>query len=667
MRKIYIRKSTGARLALYVGVLASLAVLLLPLLVSAHPSYIVPPWGKCGEDHYLQGFPLPMCVHPTGLSQVIVGFLDEQASKAVAVLANILVKFLSTLITLAGSILDWAISPAIPYVKAPTPDWPVHTGWKLVRDFTNMGFVLGIVVIAISTILRFDSYGMKRLLWKLIMAAILVNFSLFIMGIILDPANLVMHFFVDEIKKLAGEGKPVSWVITSGAAGIANAEEMAKQFSEASSENATGSKMFRALVMAFFTILFLLILLIVLVALAIMMVVRHAVIWILAILAPAAFLLQVFPKTEEHWHRWWNTFIQWTLFGPAALFFVWLSTMIVSAMNSGPYFNVPSPEGLPGTVGQSMQLSMMYVLLVMMLMMSLTVAHQFGIHGAGAAMKIAQSVAGYPLKASAGIARARATRLAQRGTKTAERLGARLATAGGSNKAWALATRWTGLRAIGRGLLSQTTKAEAIRGKEMKEARTQADSLGRDTNQAFFADRGQGVTNRIAHLESFISKGGDVTRIPGFDRLIKELGIAAHSLGFRDSFRTIAAVDPRLFTPQSNNNQVVIEGISNLVDAVKMLKTTEIENIIFRVGTPGRPAEVDDDLIRAVNAAKGMAAFNRLANELSQTKLTAIAGRLEVLRHQDADIERLVLRLGRQDAWTNAGITPTPGTQQGTP
>jgi len=51
----------------------------------------------------------------------------------------------------------------------------VQQGWGIVRDVANLGFVLVIIVIALATILRRQEYGFKKLLPKLIAAAILVN------------------------------------------------------------------------------------------------------------------------------------------------------------------------------------------------------------------------------------------------------------------------------------------------------------------------------------------------------------------------------------------------------------------------------------------------------------------------------------------------------------
>src|SRR6185436_5859887 len=57
-------------------------------------------------------------------------------------------------------------------------------------------FVLGFIAIAMATILRFKEYEAKALLVKLIIAALLVNFSLVICGLMIDASHMAMRQFL---------------------------------------------------------------------------------------------------------------------------------------------------------------------------------------------------------------------------------------------------------------------------------------------------------------------------------------------------------------------------------------------------------------------------------------------------------------------------------------
>ena len=69
----------------------------------------------------------------------------------------------------------------------------------MMLNFTNLGFILAIIIIAFATILRLESYAIKQTLWKLIVAALLVNFSLVICGGIISVSKLTTDSFYNHI------------------------------------------------------------------------------------------------------------------------------------------------------------------------------------------------------------------------------------------------------------------------------------------------------------------------------------------------------------------------------------------------------------------------------------------------------------------------------------
>ena len=60
---------------------------------------------------------------------------------------------------------------------------PVVAGWVIVRDICNMFFILILLVIAFATILRVEGYDIKKMIPKLIIMAVLINFSKTICGL----------------------------------------------------------------------------------------------------------------------------------------------------------------------------------------------------------------------------------------------------------------------------------------------------------------------------------------------------------------------------------------------------------------------------------------------------------------------------------------------------
>ena len=98
------------------------------------------------------------------------------------------------MVFLGGTLTNWALDLNSQLINNPT----VQTGWVVTRDLTNLGFVLAIILIAFATILRVETYQMQKLLWKLIVAALLVNFSLVIAGVFLDFSGILTNFFIQR-------------------------------------------------------------------------------------------------------------------------------------------------------------------------------------------------------------------------------------------------------------------------------------------------------------------------------------------------------------------------------------------------------------------------------------------------------------------------------------
>ncbi|HSR89607.1 MAG TPA: hypothetical protein VLK22_04445 [Candidatus Udaeobacter sp.] len=191
----------------------------------------------------------------------------------------------------------------------------VIVGWVMVRDITNMFFVVILLLISFGTILGLEQYEYKKLLVKLLIAAIVVNFSRIICGIIIDIAQVVMITFVNGIAATAG-GNLVSmfgvdkiFKLTGSAQGIA---QQGSTFLAAVAAIGFSSIM----MMTMLTFLFLLL-------------ARMVALWILIVLSPFAFVLNVLPQTQKYAGQWWDEFGGNVVAGPIVAFFLWLAFVTV--------------------------------------------------------------------------------------------------------------------------------------------------------------------------------------------------------------------------------------------------------------------------------------------------------------------------------------------------
>mgnify|MGYP000669198259 CR=1 FL=1 len=139
----------------------------------------------------------------------MVVFLFPQPAKAVILdgVAEVLTSILLPIITLLGKLVTVLIKLLInvvqynDFINSPA----VSKGWIIIRDIFNMLFIIVLLVIAFATVLKIERYSYKKLLGGLLLAAVLVNFSKLICGIIIDAAQILTLTFVSAFKDV-GEG-----------------------------------------------------------------------------------------------------------------------------------------------------------------------------------------------------------------------------------------------------------------------------------------------------------------------------------------------------------------------------------------------------------------------------------------------------------------------------
>ena len=75
----------------------------------------------------------------------------------------------------------------------------VPSAWATVRDFSNIFFIIVLLYLAIETILGF-SHEAKKIIVRVIIMALLINFSMFFTKILIDTSNVLALVFYNKIK-----------------------------------------------------------------------------------------------------------------------------------------------------------------------------------------------------------------------------------------------------------------------------------------------------------------------------------------------------------------------------------------------------------------------------------------------------------------------------------
>ncbi len=239
-----------------------------------------------------------------------------------SLLTSVIGYFLTFLIKILVNVANFNNIIDVPAVK---------NGWVIVRDLCNMFFVLILLVIAFAAILRIESYSWKRLLPKLLIMAILINFSKTIFGLIIDFSQVIMLTFVGGF---GGEN-----------AGnfLVNAFQIQKMGAITNSPGVEVSGWATSVAIILGVIAMLIAFVVVVVMLAVL-IMRVMMLWIYTILSPLVFLGFAFPPIQKYVGRIWEDFIKQVIIGPMLAFFLWLA-LTTAGESSNKISSITAPTG----------------------------------------------------------------------------------------------------------------------------------------------------------------------------------------------------------------------------------------------------------------------------------------------------------------------------------
>ena len=286
----------------------------------------------------------------------------------------------------------------------------VRSGWTILRDFANLGFVLVIIVIAIATIIRYKEYGVQKLLPRLIAAAILINFSLTLAGIVIGVSNSATVIFLSRV----GNGDPFTFA--SSIAGTLSPQRLIQSQEDPlplieSDQPGMLESALSGILDLVFTVVFSSVIALGMLAFAFMFLARYLVLVFLLVTLPMVILFSVIPFLKGMWNKWVDYFLRWVFFAPAAAFFMYLAMLTSSAYkNRADGATLDTLTNTGGNIQNVVRNGMAGIILVGLMLGGLIVAQKMGIAGAAGAIKLAQGARKRVTVRAGRLARQAATR-----------------------------------------------------------------------------------------------------------------------------------------------------------------------------------------------------------------------------------------------------------------
>lgn len=191
-----------------------------------------------------------------------------------------------------------------PELISSTPGVGTRMAWEMARNLANIMFIIAFLIIIYSQVTGagISNYGIKRMLPRLIFAALAVNVSYFICQAMVDITNILgyelQRFLVDAAKSIT---QNTAMPMSSG---------QSFQSGGTLTNIALGVLAFGAVVYFLLPVLGAVIGLVLITCLSIVVILllRKAFIVLLIVVSPIAFVLYLLPNTEKYFQKWLTMF-----------------------------------------------------------------------------------------------------------------------------------------------------------------------------------------------------------------------------------------------------------------------------------------------------------------------------------------------------------------------
>jgi hypothetical protein len=358
------------------------------------------------------------------------------------VVAEALVYITSSILAIAGGLFNWVLYETVLQfgqlinggVSGNNPGIinGINTAWSVFRDLSNIVIIGMFTFMAIMTILGSTDYGYKKLLSRVLIVAIIINFSLLFTKIIIDVSNFTAVQFYsaasannpnlqDNNPSQASQGQTGTAPQTgiAGAfmnyAGVQGLGDTANAvFALGSSP---GSSAWWGLLYGVMTALLFLVAALVLFYGSFLLFSRAILMIFLMVTSSIAFASYLIPSLSQGnygWNMWWQSLLKNAVFAPLLMVLLWVTLSIASGFQAASgtlgsaVLNPGAPPGISALFG--------YVVVIGLLFASFKIASSFSTSIGG--FNFAQAIAGTPISLGSRFA-------GVLGQQTLGRLGAR--------------------------------------------------------------------------------------------------------------------------------------------------------------------------------------------------------------------------------------------------
>ncbi len=277
-----------------------------------------------------------------GLPTSIEGWVDFFNIGTRTLMEIIILPLAAGIFSLVGLLFDTAVAFSLhtAYIFSLSP--AINLGWVIVRDIANIFFIFILIYISLGTIVRGTvGFHTKDLLTKVIIAALLINFSLFFTKVVIDVSNIfggwIYNGVIETLKVNKAEDSTKNPSLTDlinkrlgiiqlwsgGSNATANANTANKNFFN-NPENSTIGQFIRLATVLIATYIF--------AYCAIMFLARSITLLFLMVFSPIGFMGGLLPQLKKHADRWREELLSAAIFPVAFMLMLYISLQFINSL-----------------------------------------------------------------------------------------------------------------------------------------------------------------------------------------------------------------------------------------------------------------------------------------------------------------------------------------------
>lgn len=321
----------------------------------------------------------------------------------------------SGIVYVAGKFLDIVANFSIGSEAYSEPTF-ITSGWTLVRDFSNILFIVALVYLAFGVIFDLHNIHVKKSIAAIVIMALMVNFSLFFTKVVIDASNILARIFYSQIEVtgtkdvVLTKSKLAEQNISRGIISAFNPQKMVSLETQIKLQSELSQYDYNRTIMIMYLMgtLMLLVATWVFFVTGLNFVQRTISLWLSMIFAPFAFVSAAFPfglkgLKKIGWTSWLKDLLCWCFYAPLFFFFIYL---IISFAQSGWLDGFASNASTYGIFEFLVFLLFPFVVLITLLMYAKNLAKSLGCDGAdalvGAGTKLLAGAAGAGIMVASG-------------------------------------------------------------------------------------------------------------------------------------------------------------------------------------------------------------------------------------------------------------------------